>query len=124
MTSIDASADLRNDPFDNRFRYLFGNESATGPFDDAIPFDKDLIATNHHDFADCRRAQQILQGAVTEDNILQVLFQHAKDQILSQLRVQVGTNLVKDLGKSFFNGLNLAADIRKVLQIQLFAQQL
>ena len=83
LALVDPPPDLGHDPLDDRLSYFLRDKPSPRLLDNALILDVNLIALDDHDFADCRRSQQVLKRPKAENNILQVLLEHPQDQVLA-----------------------------------------
>ncbi len=121
---VDPPPHLGHDPFDDAFGNLLRNEAAARTLDHAAPLDVNLVALHDHDFRDGGCPQQVLQGPEPKDGVFEVFLQGAQQDVLAQLGVQVNPHGPGHFGKPLLQEVNLLADIRNAVQVQLLANVL
>ncbi len=121
LALVDPSADLGDDALDDRLGHLVGDEPPAGKLDNAVSFDVDLVAVDHHDLGDRRRAEQILQRTEAEDRVLQVLLERPEHEVLPQLVVQMRPHQRKDVGETFLGLPDASREVRLFVQLQFLA---
>ena len=111
LALVDPPPDLGHDPLDDRLGHLVRNESPAAALDDAVALDVNLVAADDHDFGDRRCAEQILQRAEAEDDVLEVFLQRPQDHVLPQLVVQVRADEMEDVVEAAFHAMHLLAHV-------------
>ena len=117
LAFVDPPADLGNDSLDDRFGNFFRDKPPAGVLNHPVALHIDLIATDHHDFADGRGAEQILQRPEAEDDVLEIFLEHPQHQILAQLAVQMRPNQRKYVDEAILDTLDFLADVGQLFEI-------